>query len=195
MSARGLVHNDTFIFDGTNCDIWKICMPNNFRDMDPNIEKYMGFSPPKDSQSLSLEEKRNAYLNSQTTYVLFDVVSNAVIYAIMPFYNAHEFWTKIQEKYDVSNTIKDDSIPSTSSRDEFSSTSPTCGKTQGNDMVSGDEYYNVDSKLTCDDRSSLSHCNASSLDFNTSSTINALHVCVDCPCISCVENMLLKKIS
>jgi hypothetical protein len=34
--------------------------------MDPNIEKIleMGFSPPKDSQSLSLEERRNSYLNS-----------------------------------------------------------------------------------------------------------------------------------
>jgi hypothetical protein len=53
-------------------------------------------------------------------------------------------------------------------------------------MVSGDEYCNVDSKLTCDDRSSLSHCNASSLDFDTSSTINALHACVDSPCILCV---------
>jgi hypothetical protein len=90
----------------------------------------MSFSPPKDSQSLSLEEKKNSYLNSRATNVLFDVVSNAVIYAILPFYNAHEFWTKIQEKYDVSNTIEDDYIPSTSSHNELSSTSPTCGKTK-----------------------------------------------------------------
>jgi hypothetical protein len=57
------VHNDTFIFDGTNYDIWKICMLNHFRDMDPNIERIldMGFSPPKDSQSLSLEENGNSY--------------------------------------------------------------------------------------------------------------------------------------
>jgi hypothetical protein len=188
MSARELVHNDTFIFDGTNYDIWKICMLNHFHDMDPNIERIldMGFSPPKDSQNLSLEEKKNSYLNSRATIVLFDVVSNAVIYAIMPFYNAHEFWTKIQEKYDMSNIIEDDCVPSSSGRDELLSTSPICGKTQGNDMVSDDKYCNVDSKLTCDDRSSLSHCNASSLDFNTSSTINALHACVDSPCISCV---------
>jgi hypothetical protein len=58
-------------------------------------------------------------------------------------------------------------------------------------MVSGDEYCNVDSKLTSDDRSSLSHCNASSLDLNTSSTINALHACVDSPCISCACYSLL----
>jgi hypothetical protein len=188
MSARGLVHNNTFIFDGTNYDIWKTCMLNHFQGMDPNIERIldMGFSPPKDSQSLSLEEKRNFYLNSRASNVLVDFVSNAVILAIMPFRSAHEFWTKIQEKYDVSNTIEDDCISSTSGRDELSSTSPMCGKTQGNDMVSGDEYCNVDSKLTCDDRSSLSHCNASYLDFNTSSTINALHACVDSPCISSV---------
>jgi hypothetical protein len=86
----------------------------------------------------------------------------------------------------MSNTIEDDCIPSTFGRDELSSTSPTSGKTQGNNMVSGDEYCNIDSKLTCDDHSSLSHCNASSLDFNTSSTINALHAYVDSPCISCV---------
>jgi hypothetical protein len=66
MSARGLVHSDTFIFDGTNHDIWKICMLDYFRDMDPNIETTldMVFSPPKDSQCLSLEEKKYSYLNS-----------------------------------------------------------------------------------------------------------------------------------
>jgi hypothetical protein len=65
MSPRGLVHNDTFIFDGTNYDIWKICMVNHFLDMDPNIERIldMDFSPPKDSQSLCLEEKKDSYLN------------------------------------------------------------------------------------------------------------------------------------
>jgi hypothetical protein len=119
--------------------------------------------------------------------VLFDVVSNIVIYGIMPFYNAHEFWRKIQEKYDVSNITDDGCIPSTFGRDELSSTSPMCGKTQGNVMVSGDEYCNVDSRLTCDDRLYLSHCNALSLDLNTSSTINALHACVDSPCISCAS--------
>jgi hypothetical protein len=134
---------------------------------------------------MPLEEKKDSYLNSRATNVLFDVVSNAVIYAIIPFYNAHEFWTMIQEKYDVSNIIEDGCIPSTSGRNELSSTLPMCGKTQGNDMVSGDEYCNVDSELTFDDCSSLSHCNTSSLDLNTSSTTNALHACVDSPCISC----------
>jgi hypothetical protein len=39
MSARGLVHNDTFIFDGTNYDSWKIHMLNYFRVMDPSMER------------------------------------------------------------------------------------------------------------------------------------------------------------
>ena len=61
MSFRELVHNPTYIFDGTNYDVWKIRMLNIFRDMDPNLERIvdMGFSPPKDSQELSLEDKKN----------------------------------------------------------------------------------------------------------------------------------------
>jgi hypothetical protein len=51
MSARGLVHDDTFIFDGTNYDIWKIYMLNYFWVMDPTMEQIVdiSFSPPKDS--------------------------------------------------------------------------------------------------------------------------------------------------
>jgi hypothetical protein len=54
-------------------------------------------------------------------------------------------------------------------------------------MVSSDENCNVDIELTIDVPSSLSHCNASSSDLNTSSTINRIHACVDSPCISCVN--------
>jgi hypothetical protein len=154
--------------------------------MDPNIEQIldMGFSPPKDSRNLSLEVKKNSYLEAQASNVLVDFVSDAVILAIMPFRSTHKFWTKIQEKYDISNNIEDYCIPSTSGRDELSSTSPKCSKTQGNSVVSCDGNCNVDSELTCDDHSSLSHRHALSLDLNTSSTINALHACVDSPCIS-----------
>jgi hypothetical protein len=68
--------------------------------MDPNIKRIldMGFSPPMDSQNLSLEEKKNSYLNSRATNMLFDAVSNAVLYAVMPFCNTHEFWTKDSRK-------------------------------------------------------------------------------------------------
>jgi hypothetical protein len=65
-------------------------------------------------------------------------------------------------------------------------------------MVSGDENYNVDSELNFDNHSSLSHCNASSLDLNTLTTKNTLHACVDSPYISCIncltkpnDNMLI----
>ena len=188
MSTRGLGYHHTLIFDGTNYDIWKIRMLNCFRVIDPNIERIldMGFSPPKDSQCLSLEDEKNSYLDAQVSNLLFDVVSNVVIFSIMPYRNAHEMWTKLKKKYDVSKIIEDDCIPSTSGRDEFSSssTSPTCDLSQGNDMVSGGENCNVDIGLTIDNTSSLSHCNISSLDFNTYSTKNALHACVDSPCIS-----------
>jgi hypothetical protein len=90
----------------------------------------------------------------------------------------------------VSKIIEDDCIPSTSGRDELSSTSPTCGKTQGNDIVSGDKNCNVDSELTFDSHSSLSHCNVSSLDIYTLSTKSTLHACVDSPCISCVSFLI-----
>src|SRR4051794_15301386 len=56
-------------------------------------------------------------------------------------------------------------------------------------MVSAKENCNVDIVLNSDDYSSLSHCNVSSLDLNTSSTENALHAFVDSPCISCVNSL------
>ena len=87
----------------------------------------------------------------------------------------------------MSNIYENDCSPSTSGHDEFptSSTSPTCGKPQINAMVSSDKYCNLDSELIVDDISSLSYCNASSMNLNTSSTQNALHACVDGSCISC----------
>jgi hypothetical protein len=66
MSARGLVHNDSFIFNDTNYDTWKIHMLNYFRVMDPTMERIVdtGFSPPKYTQNLSLEDEKNLYLNA-----------------------------------------------------------------------------------------------------------------------------------
>ena len=54
-------------------------------------------------------------------------------------------------------------------------------------MVSGDGNCNVGMELTIDYPSSISHCNGSSSDLNTSRTINEIHACVDSPCISCVN--------
>ena len=53
MSSRELVHDPTYIFDGTNYDVWKIHMLNLCRAIGPNyIKRFVdvGFPPPKDSQ-------------------------------------------------------------------------------------------------------------------------------------------------
>ena len=52
MSSRGLVHNSSLIFDGTNFNVWRNRMLSHFRDLNPNIERILdiGFSPPKDSK-------------------------------------------------------------------------------------------------------------------------------------------------
>ena len=106
-------------------------MLNLFRVMDPNLERIvdMGFSPPKDPQILSLEDEKNSYLNAQASNVLFDALSNVVIFQLMPFRDAHELWTNLQDKYGVSKICGDDHSPSTFSCVMFStsSTSPTCG--------------------------------------------------------------------
>ena len=113
-------------------------------------------------------------------------MSVVVFESIMPLRDAHELWTKLQYKYGVSNSIEDDCSPSSSGRDEFStsSTSPKWGKTQTNVMVTSDRCCNNDSELIVDDLLSLSCCNALSLDLNTHSTINVIHASVDSSCIS-----------
>src|SRR3954471_8245093 len=193
MSARGLVHNDMFIFDGTNYDLWKTRMLFHFRDMDPNLERTVdiGFSPPMDFKNLSCEDEKNLYLDAQASNVLVNALSYVVTSSIILFWSAHELWTKLQDKYVVSNIVEDDCVASTSGRDEFSSstTSPTCDFSQGNDIVSGDRNCNLDSVLTICNPSYLSSCNDLSLDLNTSSTINFLHACVDSPCISCRNDL------
>ena len=87
MSTRGLGFFDTLSFDGTNFDVWVIHMLNHFWAIDPCLERIvdMGFSPPKDSQNLSLEDEKNAYLNAQASNVLFDALSNVVIFQLVPF--------------------------------------------------------------------------------------------------------------
>ena len=97
----------------------------------------IGFSPPMDSQNLSCEDEKNLYLNAQASSELVNALSSLDTFTIMPFRSAHDLWTKLQDKYDESKIIEDDCIPSTSDRDELSSssTSPKCGKTQGNDST------------------------------------------------------------
>src|ERR1041385_8891543 len=193
MSTRVLGFIDTLSFDGTNFVAWKIHMLNYFRGIDPCMERIvdMGFSPPKDTQNLSLEDDKNSYLNAQASNVLVDALSNVDLFQLMPFRNAHELWTKLQDKYGASKIRRDDFSPSSSGRDAFStsSTSPTCEFPQGNEMVSSVSRCNDDSELIVDNPLSLSYRNASLLDLKTSSTINVLHACVDTPCISCRNHL------
>ena len=55
------------------------------------------FSPPKDSQELSLEDEENSHLDTLVSNGLICVLSDAVLASIMPFRNAHELWTKLQD--------------------------------------------------------------------------------------------------
>ena len=59
-------------------------------------------------------------------------------------------------------------------------------------MVSSVGHCNDGSMLIMDAPSSLSYCNAPSLDFNTLCTLHVSHACVDSPCISC-RNCLTKS--
>jgi uncharacterized membrane protein len=67
-------------------------------------------------------------VNAQATHVIVNALSDVVTFSIMPFWSAREIWTKLQEKYGVSKIIEDDCIPSTSSHDDLSSTSPKCAR-------------------------------------------------------------------
>ena len=179
MSFRELVHDPTFIFDGTNFDVWKIRMLNLFRAMGPNYVKRIVdvcLSPPKDSHELSLEDEINSHLETQVTNGLMCALTDVVLASIMPFRNAHELWTKLQDIYEVSKIIEDDCSSSTSGRDEFttSSTPPTCDLSQGNDMASGDRICNVDIESTIDYMSTLSHCNVLSLEDEINSHLEEL---------------------
>ena len=87
-----------------------------------------GFFPPKDPQNPTLEEEKNLSLDTLATNAFFLLVSLVVIRSIMPLRNAHDLWTKLQDKYGVTNIVEDDCSPSTSGRDELSTSSipPTC---------------------------------------------------------------------
>jgi hypothetical protein len=189
MSASDLGLNHTFIFGGTNYDLWKIRMLDYFWVMDPNMERIldMGFSIPKDRKDYSSKDKKNSHLNAQATNVLYHSLSKVVLRTIVHSCNAHVIWTKLQDKYEVSKICEDDCPPSTPGRDEFSSsaTSQICDLSQGNDMVSGDRNCFDDVESTINDTSTLSHCNDLSLDSNSSSTPNGSHASIVSPCISC----------
>ena len=126
--------------------------------------------------------------------MIFNALRNVVIFQLLSFRDAHELWTKLQDKYGVSKICGDDCSPSSSGRVGFStsSTSSRCGLPQGNARVSSGGHCNDDSVLVLGDSSSLSYCNGPYLDFNTSSTLHVSHARVGSPCIAC-RNCLLKS--
>ena len=60
MSVRGLEHNDLFIFDGTNYDLWKIYVLNILRGISPDMERIldMSFSSPKDPKIYLMRRRK-----------------------------------------------------------------------------------------------------------------------------------------
>ena len=103
---------------------------------------------------MTLEDEKNLYLDALASNEFCKFMSVVVFESIMPLRDAHELWTKLQDKYGKSMSFEDDCSPSTSGRDELStsSTSPKCGKPQTNVMVSSDRFCNLDSELIFDDR-------------------------------------------
>ena len=184
MMASSIVHNDTFIFDVTNnYPLWRNRMLCHLRTLCPNIERFLdvGFSPPMDPPNLSLEEEKNLHLEAQVSNEFASSLCPKVHLMLVMLgkcKSSHEMWIKLEKVYGVptshegccsSEELSSPShheelqVASTFGHDEFSSssTSPTCCKTQGNDMVSGDENCNVDIVLTIGDPSPLSHCDVS----------------------------------
>ena len=89
MSFRELVHDPTFIFDGTNYNVWKTHMLSHLRVLDPNIERILdiGFSPPKDYESMPLEDEKNLYLDALASNEFCKILSVVVFESIMPLWN------------------------------------------------------------------------------------------------------------
>ena len=171
MSTKGLVHNDTFDFDGTNYHLWRIRMLCHFRAMGPNVPRIVvvGISIAKDGLSPSLEDM---LLDCEASLVIHQTITFEVFKSISTCKSAHEAWTKLEDIYGGSNLDEDNilweelmeefstflnheelSIASTSNYldTSTSSTSPTCGVPQGNDMVSEEISCDDGSKLIIDD--------------------------------------------
>ena len=102
MSAS-IVHNDTIVFNGTNYLLWRNCLLCKLRTLCPHIEQFLdvGFSPPMDSQNLSLEDEKNLHLEAQ--------VSNELLFSLRPDFrrfliyikqkSSHEMWIKLKEMF------------------------------------------------------------------------------------------------
>jgi hypothetical protein len=131
--------------------------------MEQNV--VMGFSPIKDPQNWSSEDWKNLCLDQRASIMLHDNLSDVVVCKLLPYRYAHELWTKLLDKYDVSKCLEDCCSPSTSGLEDLSSssTSPTCDLSQGNDMVSGD-IINVNLVIYTNDHPSTNASGVDSID-------------------------------
>ena len=108
MSASSIVHNDTFIFDGSNYLLWRNRMLCNLRTLCPNIERFLdvGFSPPMDPKNLSIEDEKNLHLEAQVCNEFLLSLSPALhllLTMLLKCKSSHDIWTKLKV-LDVSNS-------------------------------------------------------------------------------------------
>ena len=203
MSTSGIVHNDTFDFDGTNYHLWRIRMICHFRTMGPNVLRIViiGAHIAEDCLSPSLEDM---HIDSDALVAIHQAISFDVSKSILMCKTAHEAWTKLDVVYggsylDETNIFPMETIgevSTTSYREEHpiastsnylgtstSSTLPTCFLSQGNDMVSGKIMCDNDVEITIDDHPCRNASIVSSMDLSISCTNCGIDSSVNSPCI------------
>ena len=121
MSTSGIVHNDTFCFDGTKFHLWRICMVCHFWAVGPNFVRIIivGASPWKDDLFPTLKENDDMLLGYDAKNVIMRSITHEVFESIMTYGSAHEMWTKLEEIYGGSNLVEVNCL-SNESNDEFS---------------------------------------------------------------------------
>ena len=212
MSTSGIVHNDTFRFDGTHFHLWRIRMLCHFRAMGPNFVRIIivGASPWKDDLFPTLEEHNDMLRGYDAKNVIMRSITHEVFESIRTYGSAHEMWTKLEEVYGGSNLVEVNCLPYESNK-EFttssyheelhiasstacldiptSSTSPSHDMYQGNDMVSGNIICDDYVELSIDDLSCINANVVAPMDLSMSKTKSDIHSCVDSPCISCRNHL------
>jgi hypothetical protein len=115
MLARGLILNDTIIFDGTNYPSWKNHILCKLQTLCPNIEQFLdvGFYPLMGPQNLSVEDERNSHLEAQVSNE-FALSLSPVVYVIMMASKckmSNAIWTKLEETFGGSTSLEIDHLP------------------------------------------------------------------------------------
>ena len=209
MSTSGIVHNDTFDFDGTNYHLWRIRMLCHFRTMGPNVLRIVtiGAHIAKDCLSPSLEDM---HIDSDALVAIHQAITFDVFKSILMCKTAHEAWTKLDDVYggsyldeanifpmktvgEVSTTSCHDEHPIASTSDYLdtptSSTLPTFSLSQGNDMVSGEIMCDDDVEIIINDPPCRNASIVVSMDLNLSCTNFGIDSFVNNPCISSKDSL------